>query len=88
MVNLLQHLPQISPGLRTLGCSPRKLSIVTIVVVIVVIIIIIIIFIAISNLIVMTSRDVALLEDPIYLSYVQLFASSMLEFDEAFASAW
>ena len=36
----------------------------------------------------MTSRDVALLEDPIYLSYVQLFASSMLEFNEAFASAW
>ena len=88
LVHLLQHLPQISPGLRTSGCSPRKLSIVTIVVVIVVIIIIIIIFIAILNLIVMTSRDVALLEDPIYLSYVQLFASSMLEFDEAFASAW
>ena len=88
LVNLLQHLPQISPGLRTSGCSPRKLSIVTIVVVIVVIIIIITIFIAILNLIVMTSRDVALLEDPIYLSYVQLFASSMLEFDEAFASAW
>ena len=35
-----------------------------------------------------TLRDVALLEDPIYLSYVQLFASSMAEFDEAFASAW
>merc|ERR1712130_154512 len=30
----------------------------------------------------------ALLEDPIYLSYVQLFASNMAAFDEAFASAW
>ena len=33
-------------------------------------------------------RDVALLEDPSYLNYVQLFASNMAEFDDAFANAW
>ena len=33
-------------------------------------------------------RDVALLEDPNYLNYVQLFASNMAEFDDAFANAW
>jgi len=36
----------------------------------------------------MLTTDVALLEDPSYLNYVQLFASSMAEFDQAFASAW
>merc|ERR1712192_337844 len=36
----------------------------------------------------MLTTDVALLEDPIYLNYVQLFASSMAEFDQAFSSAW
>ena len=42
----------------------------------------------ITTIIIVITRDVALLEDPIYLNYVQLFASSMEEFDQAFASAW
>ena len=50
--------------------------------------IIIIIIIIITTIIIVITRDVALLEDPIYLNYVQLFASSMEEFDQAFASAW
>ena len=57
---------------------------ITIIIIAITIILIIITII----IIIIKTRDVALLEDPIYLNYVQLFASSMTEFDQAFASAW